>query len=163
MSSPVTPDRHPVRGARCIPHYQKHMKTTEITLETLIASTNIPAALVSAVVAHCGDEWREELETAARHGASGGIGQWVYYSDTCAFAKANLAGIRQLAKEQAADHGQGMLEQVAGFRCLDGDYTVDQVGAVMFGADDDTAILNALAWYALEEVGRAYLDLMGSD
>jgi hypothetical protein len=108
-------------------------------------------------------ELYETLEDVTKHGANAGFGSFCYYSDTCQFAEDNMKHIVELAEQQAADFGQDILEMIQHFNCLtDNDrrplYTQSQIGRVIFGgdteSDESTDILNALAWYALEETAR---------
>lgn len=137
------------------------MKTT-LTLDSFIAQSAIPSALISAVAKQCGgwEEFTGHAEDVVNHGADSGFSGFTYYSETVAFALANLPAIREYLKIQAEEWSDmSALEFVKGFRCLNNDFTLDEIGEALFGADPDaTAILNALAWYALEEVSRAYVD-----
>lgn len=127
-------------------------------------------SLASAVVRQMGG-WRnfkESAEDITNHGIDGGFSGFIYYSDTVAFAKRNRPAILALLNEQAADFGaDGPIALVRGFNCLTDkrtskpDYTDDEIGAALYGrgAGDSTyMILNALAWYAGEEIARRYCD-----
>src|SRR6185503_7918099 len=160
-------------------------------LAALIEATNIPASLVRAVVRQMGG-WETFTQSApdiCRGGIDGGFNGFIYYRDTEAFAKRNRADILTLAKDQASDLGESVLDMVAGFGCLGGstirnrmsghatwisdsqkDYERrkilsqyhEAVGAALFAGknlQDGENVLNALAWYAGEEVARAYCDL----
>lgn len=100
---------------------------------------------------------RESLEDVCRHGASGGYSGFIYYTDTLAFYKAHKSDLLTLAKEQASEFGQGMLEMIAGFGCLkDSKYSSDEIGEALYSGRGDAAtdVRNAMAWYGLEEVAR---------
>lgn len=103
-----------------------------------------------------GEELQSTLEDVCNYGAAGGVNGFIYNHETTAFALANLAAIRELATEQAEDMGYGSaVEMIAGFICLIG-CSHNEVGAALYGADREaTQVLNALAWYALEETARA--------
>lgn len=141
-----------------------------LTLDTFTSKSFTPAALTAAVVAQLGG-WEDFTEHAAdvvNHGADGRFSGFTYYTDTVPFAVANLPAIRESLKEQADDEGSSAVEIVNTFRCLKNyDHGLDDVAAALFApdADDDchSLILNALAWYALEEVSRAYADAMEGD
>lgn len=132
------------------------------TLKSFIASSHLPASLIRAVVRQLGG-WESFTESApdiARCGIGGGFCGFVYYTDTVAFFRKNRKDIIDLAKSQADDLGEGVLEMIANFNCLRGDYTVDEIGETLFGRKPDDSIANALAWYAGEEVARSYVDFI---
>ena len=132
------------------------MKTTA----TVLRESAIPARLVRSVVRQLGD--KEFFRDIVRGGIDGGFHGFIYYSDTVAFFKRNREAIRDMAREQAQDFGQDVVSMVAGFRCLTDDYeTRESIARCLFGGrltDEDTEVANALAWYAAEEVARAFCD-----
>lgn len=85
---------------------------------------------------------------------------------TVAFTAKNRKAIAELAAQQAADFGDSSeIEMILGFNCLQhDDLTSADIAKVLYGrlTDDDkkTTVYNVLAWYALEEVARAYCDLL---
>ena len=109
--------------------------------------------LAQAVVEQMGGEesFLEKWEDVVNHGISGGFSGFIYYSETTDFAKKNLRLIREMARNQADDFGVGMLEMIQGFNCLGKDFSLDEIGEALFGGEDHTQILNALAWYAAEQ------------
>ena len=139
------------------------MKTT---ISNLIANTNIPAALVRAVVRQLGglDSFKESARDIANHGINGGFHGFIYYTDTVKFAKAHKADILAYAREMAADIGEpGAYSMIAGFNCLrdlklSGDEVADAVNSAKH--EDHVSIMNALAWFAGEEVARSYADML---
>ena len=116
--------------------------------------------LINAVKRQLGEDWKEDLENVLRcsSGAAGGFRGFIYYSETTQFAKKNRKEIVKLLEEQAEDFGySGPIEMVRSFNCLKGfDATEREVARSLYGrpTEEDTQILNALAWYALEEVAR---------
>jgi len=109
---------------------------------------------------------------AGNHGADAGWSGFTYYTDTSRFAKAHRGAIAKLAAETAADFGQGLIEMVKRFVCLKGLEDADEaVSLALFGgkprnkdiADEVLLVENALAWFALEEVGRAIANLDPED
>lgn len=91
-----------------------------------------------------------------------------YYCEDCTvpFARRHLAAILLMAESQAADFGsESVVAMIAGFNCLK-DYSAFEVEKVLMhpraDGDGSTAVLNALAWYALEETCRAYNDVLES-
>lgn len=122
------------------------------------------AALASAVIRQCGgwDSFKEMASDVSNHGADGGFHGFIYYTETVKFAKANQQSIMEMARDMANDFGTpGAISLVAGFNCLrDMKLTGDDVASVLCGFDKENAtqVYNALAWFALEEVSRRYVD-----
>jgi len=139
----------------------------KIRLTQLIDSTNIPPALVRAVVRQLGG-WESFTESApdiANHGIDGGFSGFIYYRDTEAFAKRNRANIASMAEDQARDFGTNVTEMIQNFGCFrSGPKPTDsEIGLALYAGrekEDSVPVLNALAWYAGEEVARAYNDLL---
>lgn len=113
--------------------------------------------LTEAVLEHVD---REQLEDVARHGADAGWPGFTYYSGTVAFYRAHKADILAYAKDMAGELGEDMINMIRGFRCLGNgkvpDYTVDEIAEAIYGGETENSdvILNAMAWFALEEVAR---------
>jgi len=108
--------------------------------------------------------------TNSPHGASGGFNGFIYYDDTCKFARENIKDIFDYAVEQAEQLGDGVYKMISNFNCLnDMDVKDTEVASTIHlalkGVEDDqgmeTQILNALSWYALEEVARTEVDHYG--
>lgn len=146
------------------------MTKTKVTLGSLCENSSIPSALIRAVVRQFGG-WQSFIESASdvcRVGIDGGFHGFIYNSDTEAFAKRNRAAIQQMASEQASSFGTSVTEMIQGFGCFrHGTKPTDQeIGSALYaGKDvkDGCNVLNALAWYAGEEVCRAYCDLSGDN
>lgn len=143
------------------------MKTT---LAKFIDSSNIPAQLIRAVVRQMGgwDSFKESAPDIARHGIDGGFHGFIYYRDTVAFAKRNCAHIAALAKAQASDFGNSVVEMIQNFGCFRNGGKPDEASicTALYGgrAQEDTdTVLNALAWYAGEEVARSFQDMAESN
>jgi hypothetical protein len=127
--------------------------------------------LIRAVVKnmHGWDYFTQECSDVVEHGAACGFGNFIYYTDTIAFTTKNRKAIAELAAQQAADFGDSSeIEMILGFNCLQhDDLTSSDIARALYGrlTDEDkkTIICNALAWYALEEVARAYCDLVEQD
>ena len=82
------------------------------------------------------------------------------------FAKRNREAIAEMARQQADDFGTGVVEMIRGFGCFrNGTKPTDsEIGTALYaGKDDGAGVLNALAWYAGEEVCRSYCDLSGEN
>lgn len=145
--------------------------TTKITLKALCESTNIPASLVRAVVRQLGG-WKsftESAEDIANHGIDGGFHGFIYNRDTEAFAKRNRKDIADMASEQASDYGVSAFSMIHAFGCFRNDMikpTDEEIGSALYAGrnvDGGANVLNALAWYAGEEVARAYADMIESN
>lgn len=146
------------------------MTTTAKTLAQFIEASNLPAALIRAVVEQIGgwDSFTDYAQDIAEHGIDGGFTGFIYYNETHPFARANRREIAKLASQHADDMGTGLFEMIRGFGCFKGETVTDeQIGAALYAGntdDEDGAdVLNALAWYAGEEVCRAYADLTERD
>lgn len=115
--------------------------------------------------------WRSFTESApdiTAHGIDGGFGGFIYYSETEPFARRNRSAIAEMASAQASDFGTGVFDMIRGFGCFRHDKvkpTDEEIGSALYAGrdiDNGAPILNALAWYAGEEVARAYCDLVES-
>lgn len=131
------------------------------TVKELISKSNIPEGLIRAVVRQSGD-WEQFKESAldvVNHGADTGCNSgFIYYTDTVKFYNAYRDLILQLAGNMAEEFGQSTINMIQNFRCFNGNYSADEIGKTLYGpkSNADTQIANALAWFALEEVARAY-------
>lgn len=107
------------------------------------------------------------LQDIVNHGADAGHAGFTYYADTCRFALDNWAGITDRARVQAHDLGVGSVcELIAGFNCLRGTSVAKVVDVIMepsYDNEDHTQVLNALAWFALEETARAIVEEVDND
>ena len=131
-------------------------------LSTFKAQTHINPALVDAVVNQLGgkESFKESAPDITSHGIDGGFHGFIYYTDTIKFAKDNIKPIISLCEELAGElGGSGALELIAGFNCLNGDYSQTEIAEAIYGESEDTQVLNALAWFAAEEVARSYTDM----
>jgi hypothetical protein len=140
---------------------------TQYTLEKFTKESSIPASLIRAVVRKLGG-WKSFKESApdiCRGGIDGGFHGFIYYTDTVPFAKRNLREIQSYAEQQAIDLGSGVIAMIQGFNCFKHDKPSEaEVGEALYGGrNKDNNVLNALAWYAGEEVSRAYCDLTGQN
>lgn len=138
----------------------------KITLKKLIASSSVPASLIRAVVRQMGgwETFTNYAPDITRHGINGGFVGFTYYSDTVPFASRNKDAISELASSQAQECGyDSTLTMIRSFGCFKGERLTDGdlMRALCRGKnpEDGPNILNGLAWYAAEEVARAYCDL----
>lgn len=131
-----------------------------MTLNDFINKSGLPAKLVRSTVRQIGgwEEFKRAARDIARHGANGGFHGFVYYTDTVAFTKRNKIEIITLAERQAYELGEDdVISMIAGFRSLN-DIRPSQVARALYDSKSEaqTEVFNTLAWYALEEVARAY-------
>lgn len=142
--------------------------TKRPTLAGLVNSTSIEESLVRAVVRQMGgwESFKESAPDIVRGGIDGGFHGFIYYGDTMKFAKANKEAIRCLAIQQAEEFGLGVVEMIKGFNCFkDSGVTEAEIidGLAGIAHPMGVNVLNALAWYAGEEVSRAYCDAFGDE
>lgn len=137
-----------------------------MTKTITIAQARACHPLASAVLRQLGDEriTREAIDTAieaGRRGADAGWHGFTFTRSTVVFAKRHRAAIVECIEHMATELGErGPVSLVLGFKCLPNDVTETHVAVAMYGSGQhyDRAVdtvLNALAWFALEEVGRA--------
>lgn len=143
----------------------------KITLKTLCEKSNLPAPLIRAVVRQLGgwDSFTQSAPDISAHGIDGGFSGFIYHSDTEAFAKCNRRHISEMASAQASDFGVSVTEMIQGFGCFRHNKvkpTDEEIGRALYAGqniDDGANMLNALAWYAGEEVARAYCDAIENE
>jgi len=103
------------------------------------------------------EECKDDLKQVAEHGAAGGYGKFVYYSDTVKFFNDNRNALLQLLKEKSEENCEcGMIGMVKSFNCLNDNYSEDEIGEVLFDPacenDAEVQVKNAMAWFALEDL-----------
>ena len=131
-------------------------------ISLLKSNTSINSALIDSVIEQFGgkESFKESASDVSNHGIDGGFGGFIYHDDTVKFATDNKALIMELAEEQAQEFGTIDVMMIQGFNCLNGNYNLEEIQQAIYGdSDDSTQVLNALAWYAAEEVCRAYADI----
>jgi len=129
-------------------------------------STSAHAQLAASVIRQFGgwESFKESAPDVSSHGIDGGFHGFIYYMDTCKFTAKNRANIADLVECLASDLGEDPLTMVSSFECLkNSNLEPGEVGRVLYsarGGDADTRLLieNALAWFAGEEICRAYDD-----
>jgi len=124
--------------------------------QVAINDTRQPS-LTRAVIRQLGG--RESLEDVANHGADSGFSGFTYYSETEPFAQRHREAILERLSEDAQELGyDSTLAMVRSFRCLKGETITDGdlMRALCRGKNpvDGPNLLNALAWYTLEEIAR---------
>ena len=138
--------------------------------ETFLKASHINKSLINAVVRGLGGwtSFKESHSDVCNHGAQNGFGYFIYYSDTVKFALKHREAIIELLNETRESIGEpgSIVEMVQNFNCLGkDDYTQDEVGQALYAsnakAKEQQQVLNALAWFALEEVCRSYESIGG--
>ena len=118
------------------------------------------AALASAVIRQCGgwDSFKEMASDVANHGADSGFSGFTYYTETVKFAKAHKADILDYARQMADEFGESLYGMIGGFNCIK--ISEGEAAEAIHNprSGDHTTVMNALAWFALEEVARRYVD-----
>lgn len=134
------------------------------TLKKFIKESNINEKLIRAVVRQIGgwESFTNSAQDITNHGIDGGFHGFIYTAETVKFAKNNLPEIMELAKNLAYQIGEDTYKMIAGFKCLK-DYANLDVCESIYNkkSEDQETVLNALAWFAGEEVARSYIDLKG--
>ncbi len=130
-----------------------------MNITTANQNSGISRKLILAVIRQLGG--RERLEDIRNHGIDGGYAGFTYYADTVSFFKRNRSEIVALVKQMASELGEEPLNLVAGFGCLRpaDEETKESICRCLYGGrltDGDTQVANALAWFAGEEVARAF-------
>lgn len=141
------------------------------TLAAFVKFSHIPESLIRAVVRQHGGwtTFQENAQDIAAHGADTGWSGWIATADCVAFTKRNRAAIVESLERLSSEDGEDLLSLVAGFNCLRSyKFSTSDVGRVLFsakGGDEDarSTIENALAWSALEDVARSYVDWCEQD
>lgn len=137
------------------------------TMKQFIEHSHIDGKLIRATVRKLGgwEDFTECAQDITEHGADAGFGQFVYYKDTCEFYAKNRAAIVGLANNIAIECSEDLTAMVRGFRCLGMEYSGEEVGQTLYGPKNkhQTQVANALAWLALEEVARSYVDFLESE
>ena len=125
--------------------------------------SHLDNSIIDAVIEQMGgkDSFKESAADITNHGIDGGFCGFIYHTDTVKFALANKTAIMHLLEDTANEVGfTGAMELIASFGCLNGDYSQTEIAEAIYNdSDDSTQVLNALAWFAGEEVARSYEDL----
>jgi hypothetical protein len=132
--------------------------------------------LASAVHSQLGrppvSELLDTLRDVSGHGADSGFPGFTYYTDTVSFAKRHRVTILESLREFASDMGdRDPVALVLGFRCVkQAEVSPEAVWFALYGSldpywipqgvseNDVDAVLNGLAWYALESVAHIVSD-----
>jgi hypothetical protein len=131
------------------------------TVKAFCQYANVDSNLIKAVIRQSGgwDAFQEKALDIANYGIAGGFSGWIYYTETGAFYAKNQALIVDRVEKQADEYvyasAQDMIKEFRGT-----DSTMSEIGYTLYGnkRQHDTYVSNTLAWYAAEEVARAYTD-----
>ena len=155
------------------------MNTTENTnIQEFINQSSCPELSRAVIDAEGQEDFAESAADCAKHGAASGcMGAFIYYSDTCKFYDANKRLIMGLAKTMAENGGISFVEMIASL------YSEPQItdetrrAALNFLVpthDEETETLeeeterksyethfkNHLTWYAVESVCQEYVNFL---
>lgn len=135
----------------------------KIRIKDMISRSNIPAKLIRSTINQLGgfESFKESAPDIVNHGIDGGSHGFIYYTDTVSFFRRNRHEIMQMAEDMAKDFGQGVLEMIQNFKCMNY-FTLDEIAKAIYGSKGggvDT-VQNCMAWFAGEEVSRLYYDLL---
>lgn len=138
---------------------------SKVTMKAFIENSQIDASLIRAVVRQMGgwESFKESAKDVSEHGAGCGFGGFIYYNETIPFTKRHKKNILAYSKQLANEIGAvSEYDMIAGFKCLQLD-TSEVVDAI-YNPRSEVRVLvfNALAWFALEEVARSYVDFTES-
>ncbi len=143
------------------------MTLNKITIAEAKKSHPLAAAVLRQLGG--GQDAIQSAVDAAGHGADAGFSGFTYYADTCSFTSRHRTAIAEAVKQMADDLGEQPFAMVKGFGCFKNDAPSDEeIARALFdrnGRLPDNIkhgvelVENALAWFALEEVGRAITDL----
>tara|TARA_R100001463_G_scaffold27006_3_gene62901 strand:- start:112 stop:531 length:420 start_codon:yes stop_codon:yes gene_type:complete len=109
-------------------------------------------------------ELHDTFKDVRNNGGFGGFGGFIYYKDTCKFARDNMNEILESIKDDASGMGEDPLIMIQNFNCFQNTISTFEIASIIYDKPDlatlndgtDTQVLNALAWYALEETARQY-------
>lgn len=116
--------------------------------------------LIELVTEQFGDAeyFKECVSDIASYGADAGWSGFSYHGDTVPFGEKIRSYVRPMLAEYS-DIGE-FIPVLKGFRCLDG-WTMQEIVDGWYSNEDEqahTAVMNAIAWFALEEVARYIVD-----
>ena len=128
------------------------------TMKSFINRSNIPAPLIRAVVKQSGgwDSFQEMAKDVAEHGADKGFPGWISYRETMDFFRKNRKTILEYADKLASYSGDNVLSLVQKFWTFrNSPINTQNLSKALYIGKGPTI----MAWFALEEVARDYVDL----
>jgi hypothetical protein len=130
-------------------------------------SGHITPKLINSVINQFGgwETFTESAEHVSNHGINGGFGGWIYYTETHKFAMKNRKTIVELLEESAQSLGEDVVNMVSNFGVfrtskMDNEDKKDLYRFLGGGRPSKGTITNVMAWFAAEEVCRAYSDMV---
>lgn len=131
-----------------------------MTKKEFIQSFAIPQ-LASAVVNQLGGwgAFKGCASDISNHGLYGGFHGFTYYQETEQFFRKNRMAIQQLCENMARSLGEDVGQMISNFNSLGRgkNYTASECCKTLYGSrDNDQQIMNALSWFAAEEVAHHY-------
>ena len=136
-----------------------------IRIKDIIDNSNIPAKLIRSTIKQFGgyEDFKEIAVDIYNYGIVGDffVLGFTYYEDTVSFYRNNRKEIMELAISQAEDIGEDVLTMISNFNCIRGLYTTNEIFSALSRYNEEyIQLYNCLAWYAGEEVARAYMYLV---
>lgn len=130
------------------------------TKKQVLKDNETHAKLIKAVLSGISID---SVQDVNEHGASAGFGSFICYSDTHKFAMKYRKEITALILDQAADMGEEVLKMVENFgvfrKCpMDADDKINFYTYIGGGRPGQCTITNLMAWFALEEVCRMFVE-----
>jgi hypothetical protein len=107
-------------------------------------------------------ELSAEFVYCTEYGADTGFSGFIYYTDTTAFFMNNRTAIASRIERAAAELGTDIFSMVQGFGvfCNSDKPSPSEIGKALWDSSQSypefVSLYNAFAWYALEEVSRAW-------
>lgn len=134
------------------------MSRTLSTKKAVIAAHTEYKTLINAVVKGLHDNI-DCMSDILSHGIDGGYGQFIYCSDTHAFAMKHRKHIITLLEERAEGFDMEVVEMVANFgyfrtNKMDNEDRKQLYRYLGGGKPEQCTITNLMCWYAVEEVCR---------
>ena len=134
-----------------------------IRIKDIIENSNVPAKLIRSTIKQFGgyEDFKEIASDIYNHGIDGGFRGFIYHKDTVAFYRRNKKEIIELLTSQAQEFGEDILTMISNFNCIKDQYTVNEIFTALSRYDEEyIQLYNCLAWFAGEEVVRAYMYLV---
>ena len=139
---------------------------SEVTLKALINNSRMSEKLVKATVRQFGgiNVVKEVCQGVSNHGINGGFSGFIYPADTVKFAERNKKSILDAIQNQAKELGyRDGFHAIMEFNCLrkiDIDWFELAYALSHKNHEMHATIMNALAWFAGEELCRTASDMM---
>ena len=140
------------------------MKNTISTKKEFIKNSHLSEKLINSVISQFGgwETFKELAEDVTNYGIDGGFSGFIYYADTHKFAMKNRSLIVKQLEEDANSFGEDVISMVSNFGVfrqskMDADDRKDLYKYLGGGRPEQGTITNVMAWFAAEEVCRAYV------